>query len=297
MRIAMSLNVFWGRDIPIEEQIAICARAGFEALDFNLTDYQRMENPPFMGPNGDQWAYDVRKAAESNGLVFSQLHAPIYKKFVDTPEQRRMTAMGFDALRVASILGVPWVVWEPDTLPGDYSASWRNEAIRQNREFFMPFAEEADRLGIGICLENCNDSGAQYAGGCSYWIGAEPDDLCELVDSFGAPNVGICWDVGHAHIQRLKQLDALHTVGSRLKMVHIQDNNAQSDQHLLPYMGTIDWCSVMKGLKSIPYQGDFTYEAHNAIHPLPPALIEPCLHYAVETARVFLSDTFASVST
>jgi len=292
MRLSTSLNIFWDTGIDVHEGIALCAHTGFEAVDFNLTDYQRMECPPFLGPEGDEWLHGLRRTADSHELPFTQLHAPIYRKFVDTEESARLTAMGFDSLRVAKILGVPWVVWEPDTNPGEYSPEWRREAIRTNREFFSPFAEEAEKLGVGICLENCSDKHANGWNGSPYWIGARPDDMCELVDSFKSDHVGVCWDTGHAHIQELDQWDALHVIGDRLKMLHIQDNDGNSDQHLLPFMGGIDWRRLVDALYDIGYAGDFTYEVHNSIRTLPDPLKEPMMRYAVALGKALIAREF-----
>ena len=292
MRLATSLNVFWDTGIDEHEGVRLCARVGFEALDFNLTDYQRMACPPFLGPGGDEWTHGLRHAAEAFGLSFTQLHAPIFRKFVDTEESARLTAMSFGALRVAKALGVPWVVWEPDTVPGQYGRAFVKEAIRRNRGFFEPLVEEAENLGVGICLENCNDSGAEGWNGSSHWIGAEPDDLCELVDSFKSDSVGVCWDTGHAHIQGLDQWKALLVVGERVKMLHVQDNDGRSDQHLLPFMGGINWQDVMAALCEIDYRGDFTYEAHNSIRALPNKLKEPMLRYAVALGNTLITGGF-----
>ncbi len=292
MNLSISLNVFWDTGIDVHEGIERCARAGFGALDFNLTDYQRMVRPPFLGPAGDDWTRSVRRTADAEGLPFTQLHAPIYRKFVDTEESARLTAMGFDSLRVAKLMGVPWVVWEPDTIPGEYSAGFRREATRRNREFFDPFVEEAGKLGVGVCLENCADRFAEGWNGASRWIGAEPDDLCELVDSFRSDHVGVCWDTGHANVQGLDQWDALRVVGDRLKMLHIQDNDGRSDQHLLPFMGTIDWRRLMDALADVDYAGDVTYEVHNSIRTLPNALKDPMMRYAVSLGNTLISGEF-----
>ena len=292
MNLSTSLNIFWDTGIDVHEGIVLCARVGFGALDFNLTDYQRMEHPPFLDPEGDDWTRSVRRTADAQGLSFTQLHAPIYRKFVETVESARLTGMGFDSLRVAKLLGVPWVVWEPDTTPGEYGAEFRREASRRNREFFDPFVEEAEKLGVGICLENCADRFAEGWNGSSHWIGAEPDDLCELVDSFSSDHVGVCWDTGHAHVQGLDQWDALHIVGDRLKMLHIQDNDGRSDQHLLPFMGSIDWRKFMNALADIDYAGDFTYEVHNSIRTLPNALKDPMMRYAVSLGNTLISREF-----
>ena len=72
--------------------------------------------------------------------------------------------------------------------------------------------------------------------------------------------IGICWDTGHAHINGIKQSEALKYIGSRLKTLHLNDNFGEDDIHLAPFMGTIDWADVMQGLGAIGYDGLLNFE-------------------------------------
>ena len=73
----------------------------------------------------------------------------------------------------------------------------------------------------------------------------EPEELCRVADKLG---IGICWDFGHANLAALRQSKALETVGSRLKMLHVNDNRGIDDDHLPPLFGTVDWRDAMHGL-------------------------------------------------
>ena len=291
MKLSMSLNIFADTGVAIEAAIERCARAGFEALDFNLTDYQNMADPPFLGPKGDAWVEHVRHTAESFGLSFTQMHAPIFRKFEDTPECARGEELSRESVRIAGLMGVPWVVWEPGVAPGEDGEDYRRELFELNHGFFDPLVELGEKHDVGICLENCFDSAAQGQG-CPRWVGAEPDELCALVDSFESDRVGVCWDIGHAQIQGLDQGVALRTVGSRVKMLHVQDNDGVADQHLLPFMGKVDWRAVTDALRETGYGGDFTYEAHNSFRTLPDRLMDSMLEYSARIGRALISGDF-----
>ena len=90
MKISTSLNIFWEVGVEIQDALERCAKAGFEALDFNLTDYQRMESPPFLNSKGEEWAAHISRTAESFGLAFTQMHAPIFPKFAVRKETERL---------------------------------------------------------------------------------------------------------------------------------------------------------------------------------------------------------------
>ena len=64
-------------------------------------------------------------------------------------------------------------------------------------------------------------------------------------------------------MNHLNQADSLRQIGTRLKALHINDNRGMQDDHVLPYLGHIEWAPVLKALKEIGYSGDFTYEIHN----------------------------------
>jgi sugar phosphate isomerase/epimerase len=196
--------------------------------------------------------------------------------------------MSHDSLRIAGLLGVPWVVWEPDVTPGDYGEAHRREIFQKNHEFFDPLVETAEKHNTGVCLENMPDSIAKRTRECPEWVSSTGEKLCELVDSFQSPRVGVCWDTGHAHMQGLEQGKDLRLLGGRLKMLHIQDNNGQTDQHLLPFMGTIKWKDIMDALYDIDFWGDFTYEVHNAIRHLPDNLKDAMMQYSVALGKALI---------
>ncbi len=291
MKLSTSLNIFWDVGVELERAIERCAEAGFEALDFNLSDFRRMDDPPFLGPQGEEWAEGIRDKAASVGLSFTQMHGPQFPKFVEGEVTERMTAMSHDSLRIAGVMGIPWVVWEPDVTAGDYEEEHRKEVFRMNYEFFGPLVETAEKHDTGVCLENVPDSMGKSRD-CPKWVCSHAVELCELVDVFQSQRVGVCWDTGHAHMQGLKQGKELHILGERLRMLHIQDNNGQADQHLLPFMGTIDWRDIMDALYDIHYAGDFTYEVHNAVRHLPDSLKDSMLRYSVALGKALIERNF-----
>ena len=102
-----------------------------------------------------------------------------------------------------------------------------------------------------ICLENLMEA---------YHTAA---DLRMLIDAVGSPQLKICLDTGHLHVAGGKQSDFIRDVGQLLYALHIQDNEGQTDEHLIPYgNGTIDWDDFIQGLAALdkPYGGLFNFE-------------------------------------
>jgi len=75
-------------------------------------------------------------------------------------------------------------------------------------------------------------------------------------------------------------------IGSRLKLLHVNDNTAYGDDHLPPFCGTIDWKDAMKGLKGIGFDGLFNYEIRT--HNMPVSVRESFAKYLISSAQEIL---------
>src|SRR5439155_27231555 len=79
------------------------------------------------------------------------------------------------------------------------------------------------------------------------------------LDELGAPEVGICLDFGHAHLDG-DLLDAIETVSGHLITTHVHDNRGKSDEHLVPFDGTIDWAAAMTAVQKVGYDRTLVLE-------------------------------------
>jgi sugar phosphate isomerase/epimerase len=85
------------------------------------------------------------------------------------------------------------------------------------------------------------------------------DIILDIVERYPAERVGVCLDLGHAHIQE-NTLTAVRAAGGRLIHVHASDNHAAHDDHFVPGRGSIPWERVAAALREIGFQGPFTVE-------------------------------------
>ena len=72
-------------------------------------------------------------------------------------------------------------------------------------------------------------------------------------------DVGICLDFGHAHLDG-DLVDAIETVSEHLMTTHVHDNRGRSDDHLLPFEGTIDWPAALTAVQKVGYDGALMLE-------------------------------------
>lgn len=107
----------------------------------------------------------------------------------------------------------------------------------------------AERRNVKLALEN----------GQRPWY---DEVLTAFLKEFNSPQIGFCYDSGHAHVQG-SSFSLLKEFHNRLLTVHIHDNPGK-DSHLLPYEGTIDWDEFKKIFHTINYSGSLLLEPHMA---------------------------------
>lgn len=276
MNVATSLNVLYDYTADIPRAVARLAAAGFDALDFNGCDMMQL----WRGPAGEDHIEQLRAAAAEHGLPFVQAHGPMYAYWGEKAAEG--LADTFRCLDWCGRLGVPWMVMHPGTIPGGYDPAHHDATLEANLAYFRQFIPAMEEHGVGIAIENLSD--AFYNHRC---FGAVPAELIELRDALDHELFGLCWDTGHAFLQKLPQTTAIGSLGDRLKVLHVQDNDGKSDHHLLPFHGKIVWDEVVAGLKQAGFAGTWTYEVHAAVRFLPDELRDHALNLAVAVGRWF----------
>jgi sugar phosphate isomerase/epimerase len=89
---------------------------------------------------------------------------------------------------------------------------------------------------------------------------SRPGSLVHFVEEdLEGLDVGVCLDFGHAHIDG-DVLDAIEIVSGHLVAAHVHDNRGRTDDHLVPFEGTIDWPGAMTAVQKVGYDGPFVLE-------------------------------------
>lgn len=287
MRLSTSTNIYFNRPdgtkAAITDSVRLCAQAGYRVMDMNFHDCTTFRLP-FVGEAYRPWLEGVARCAEENHVVFSQAHAPFYN-FCDDgfADRERMDMLVRRSLQCAAYLGIPWVVIHAGT---DFGASdWHRTSFEKNLRCFRPLVEEAEKLGVGIAIENLWD--LNIAPRRRYT--AQAEEVLELVEALGSDRVGICCDVEHAVIMDQDAGDMLRLFGRRLKATHISDVINVDSDHMLPFSGKTEWAPIMAALREIGYQGDFTYEIHRYTAGMPDEVVPAALAYSVAVGNYLLS--------
>jgi sugar phosphate isomerase/epimerase len=100
-----------------------------------------------------------------------------------------------------------------------------------------------------------------------------PEHLMEIFHLGHLTRIGVCLDVGHAHITGGIP-EAIGVLGERIVSVHAHDNHGLRDEHLWPGDGTIDWEQTMPALKALAKPPAFVLEIHYTLVETPASITE-----------------------
>ncbi len=100
-----------------------------------------------------------------------------------------------------------------------------------------------------------------------------PEHLMEIFNLGHLTRIGVCLDVGHAHLTTGIP-SAMGTLGDRMISVHAHDNHGLRDEHLWPGEGDIDWKQTMADLKAMAKPPAFVLEIHYTLQETPASITE-----------------------
>jgi sugar phosphate isomerase/epimerase len=207
---------------------------------------------------------ELKEWLSETGLLLHSVHAPITDAFVNGRTQRNFSTALRDsdarkatlremetALDIAAVLPFSFFVVHlgvPDAQQPGPEDNHRDAVIRSVEDIHAM----AERAGVKVALEVMGNS-----------LSTAPD-LVEILDrTFEGADLGICMDVGHAHMLG-DTAEAIETTSEYLVTTHIHDNRGQSDDHLVPFQGSIDWAATVMAFEKIGYDGVLMYEVKAA---------------------------------
>ena len=179
----------------------------------------------------------VGRAAGRLGLFIESIHSRLTPGDLSSPDAReRALQIGYvrEAIAAAAELSAPVIVVHPSLrfrAPAD-----RAERLRVLADTITELAAQAEGEGISLALENMLPDHLF-------------DDLREqarFLRRLGLPNVGACFDSGHAHV--CGNVGDAWRIAPFIICTHLHDNCGSSDDHLSLFEGSSDWQAVARAL-------------------------------------------------
>ena len=280
--------------------------AGFDCADFSLNFYLKNTDIYQGKINGffSQSVNDIerfftphKKAAAEAGIRIHQMHMP-YPNFVpgakDEVNDYLLRQMSPKSMAVCDFLGCRYIVvhgLKVKKYYGSEEAEW--EATEKFLDTVLPLAKE---MGKVICVENIyNSVGSHITEGpcCDARKAAERID--RINDRYHAEVLGFCFDTGHANIVGIDFERFMTTLGGRIKVLHIHDNDGVADLHQVPFTFTktrennpsTDWNGFLRALRAMHFRGVLNFETAPVLKSFPEELKSDAMKLIADIGHYF----------
>jgi sugar phosphate isomerase/epimerase len=243
----VSTHLYHGHRLSRDHLLEIGAH-GFESVEVFATRTHFDYHNPASVADLQQWLAEAR-------LVLHGVHAPIGESFsagrwgapltlasADRDVRARALDEAERALQIARRIpfGV-FVVHLGLPRPSDNSRDGARRSVDALHEMAEP-------LGVTLAIEVIPNELSR--------VGSLVHFVEEVVE---APGVGICLDFGHAHMDG-DLVDGIETVSEHLIAIHLHDNHGRTDDHLVPFDGSIDWPAALTAVQKVGYDGTLLFE-------------------------------------
>ncbi len=291
------------------EGFEMLRRAGFSCCDFSLNAYLL---------NFDLYGFEVndffdktekeleeffaphKYASEVEGVRINQMHMP-YPNYVPNGSKELNSylrnVVAPKSMKICAFMGCRYIVIHGFKLTrylGSEEEEW--EKTEEFIEFLAPLAKE---LGVTICTENIyTNIGSHIVEGPCCDARKAAVRIDRINKKYGAEVVGFCFDTGHANLVGINFEDFIVTLGKRLKVLHIHDNDGVGDLHQIPFTFTrcrentvsTDWEGFIKGLRAIRFDGVLSFETAPVLTAFPKVMKADVLGFIANIGRYFMEE-------
>ncbi|HEX5476134.1 MAG TPA: sugar phosphate isomerase/epimerase family protein [Vicinamibacterales bacterium] len=253
MRFGISTHLYHDQRLAAEH-LAEIASFGFEAVELFATR--------------SHFDYHDRAAIEAlagwlreTGLDLHGIHAPIAESMgagdrwgpvisnavTDSAARHAAVRETDRALDVVRRIGAEVVVVHLGTPASKAGDNNRGAAVRSLEEI----CGLADGVGVQVAVEVIPNELSSAAA------------LAAMLDrDLDGSAAGICFDFGHARL--LGDVpDAIEAASEHVIATHVHDNHGRTDEHLVPFDGSIDWNAALMSMQKIGYEGTYLMELAN----------------------------------
>jgi sugar phosphate isomerase/epimerase len=190
--------------------------------------------------------------------VAATLHQPLYisdradaqwsrhvapnLNLIDPEKSRRIAAMDEVKRSLESAEQIPFSACTLHL--GHKDDDWNLRALENSLTAIEHLNAFAHPLGVRLLLENLQNEITT------------PEHILEILRVGHFDRVGVCLDIGHAHLaspEKSKGIDeAFELLRLRIAQLHLHDNQGQKDDHLWPGSGSTDWTNVARHISTLP---------------------------------------------
>ncbi|MBQ6947332.1 MAG: sugar phosphate isomerase/epimerase, partial [Clostridia bacterium] len=281
--------------------------SGFDAVDWNIDHAWERRDVLENGVHAkcvftenmdtilDYWKEHL-EAIRENGLKIAQAHAP-FPAYTLSYNGRHPDFLDYaievykNCIRLCHQAGCPYLVIHGISRRRGLEHPTVEEQDEVNRKLYTSLIPTLLETDVTVCLENLFTGDPHHlhvSGHCS-----EPQKAAAFIDELnqtaGKECFGLCLDVGHLFLLHIDFTYYITTLGTRIKALHIHDNDGAADSHLAPYAGNVPWEDFLSAMKAIGYKGILNFETFAQVLPtrIPPELVPEFLQHIAAIGRYF----------
>lgn len=292
-------------DCP-ETGFVLLKQTGFSFADFSLNGYlmntslyQSKLNTFFdqSVQELEQFFAPHKQGAKAAGIVINQMHMP-YPIYVPRAEQEINNYLRNQvvpkSMAICHYFNCKYIVIHGFKLAhflGSEAQEWKETA-----KLIDAIATMAKEMGITICIENLYDSiGGHHVEGPCCNAGKAVQRIDAFNEKYKAEVLGFCFDTGHANLVGIDFERFLTTLGDRIKVLHIHDNDGISDLHQIPFTfsktrenrSSTDWDGFIRGLRNIKFDKVLSFETAPVLSAFPESMKPDVLGFIAGIGRYF----------
>lgn len=237
-----------------EERIKELYRAGFRNIDLSM--YTFTPECEYMQEDWRAAVQKIKKVADDLGMRFVQAHSQGGNPLSDDPEHVEFLLRAtLRSIEICEMLGIKNTVVHNGCKNGVSKEEW----FVLNKRFYEKLFPTMERCGVNVLCENSTKANM----GERYFINTGKD-MREFIEYVDHPQIHGCWDTGHANCEG-SQYDEIMAVGDELYAIHYNDNHGAKDEHVAPFIGTLNHDEVINALIDVSFKGFFTLECCSSL--------------------------------
>ena len=282
MKIAINNSLVLNENGP-EESLKRIKDAGFDGVELDVAKMMREANDPDGRWSEERYLDEAKKLsayAKELGLAIVQAQGVGNDHHFDF--ETVMLPKIIRSIKIAAALDAPYVV-----IPALTRGVYRNneeEFFTSNMEFYGRLAPVAKECGIKIALEK------QVAFDWAHFVlnrhvCSDAREFCQYIDTLNQTHGDLfvaCANLSRAPLTGKEALELTTTLGDRMKLIHVNDNDYRKDNRTAPGYGALDFNKFSEALKAVSYNGYYTLQLSLK---LPEELKDSALCHVAEIAR------------
>lgn len=246
MDIVVPPTVFGANTLPesLRDMGSVCISASLEVFP----------DPPYFDIWSVEQVHRVAAALDETAIRIYAIHVPFGDAVDLSSASREAVENGLGhAERVIELcqqFEARFAVIHPGHILGE--GADESARYRQAARSLKALAPRAAGAGVVLAVENLPPN----------HVGSAFDRVVDLVAEVGSAAVGVCLDTGHANLYSPPQRPC--AAAEHLVWIHAHDNHGQTDEHLMPGLGTVDWSQFRADLDAIGFANPIMLECRPA---------------------------------